>query len=173
MPAGLATALLLSPFTARADGEAHKALANRLPEAVREAQKLVEEVRGVPFGGTVASALLPEKALPKLLEEKLVEDLPTTFDKYASSLVAIGLLDPTPDLLKKLVRLYARQVAGFYDPAERKFYVVPERSAERRRRCAGARDRNGQPDGAGAPHARADARAAGPAARPRQAPRVA
>src|SRR5262249_26343492 len=91
---------------------------------------LVASVRGVPFGGTVPSALLPEKDLPKLLEKKLVEDLPASFDKYAATLVAIGLLDPTPDLLKHLVRLYSRQVAGFYDPAERKFYVVPERSAE-------------------------------------------
>jgi hypothetical protein len=105
-------------------------LASRLDRSVKEAQALVESVRGVPFGGTVPSAILPEKDLPKLLEKKLVEDLPASFDRYAATLVAVGLLDPTPDLLKRLVRLYSRQVAGFYDPEERKFYVVPERSSE-------------------------------------------
>jgi hypothetical protein len=105
-------------------------MASHLQESVRSAQKLVQEVRGVPFEGTVQSALLPEKSLPALLEKKLVEDLPTSFDRYAATLVAVGLIEPTPDLLKRLVRLYSRQVAGFYDPAERKFYVVPERSAE-------------------------------------------
>ena len=123
-------ALLLFGLSARADDTAAPSLADHLPEAVAAAQKRVAEIRGVPFSGTVPSALLPEKDLPKILERKLVEDLPTSFDQYAATLVAIGLVDPTPDLLKKLVRLYSRQVAGFYDPAERKFYVVPERSAE-------------------------------------------
>ena len=124
----LAAALLFASSPVLA--ETKPGLAAHLSESVREAQKLVEDVRGVPFGGPVASAVLPEKDLAKLLEQKLVEDLPVPFDKYAASLVAVGLLDPAPDLLKKLVRLYARQVAGFYDPAEKKFYVVPERSAE-------------------------------------------
>lgn len=94
------------------------------------AQKTVEKVRGVPFRGTVASALLPEKDLAKVLDKKLVEDLPTTFERYAASLVAIGLIEHQPDLQKRITRLYARQVAGFYDPKEKKFYIVPERASE-------------------------------------------
>jgi len=126
----LALGAVLATPALGADADPKPGLASHLASSVREAQKLVEEVRGVPFPGTVASAILPEKDLPKMLEQKLVEDLPASFDKYAATLVAIGLLDPTPDLLKKLVRLYSRQVAGFYDPQERKFYVVPERGAE-------------------------------------------
>jgi len=128
--AATAVALAVALGAGPASADEPSGLASHLAESVRQAQKLVEEVRGVPFGGTVPSAVLPEKDLPKLLEQKLVEDLPASFDKYAASLVAIGLLDPAPDLLKHLVRLYTRQVAGFYDPSERKFYVVPERSAE-------------------------------------------
>lgn len=103
-------------------------LAARLQESVAAAQKVVEEIRRVPFRGPVASALLPEKALRAALSKKLVEDLPTTFEKYEAALVALGLVEPTPDLKSRLTELYAKQVVGFYDPAESKFYVVPERA---------------------------------------------
>jgi hypothetical protein len=105
-------------------------LAKRLPEAVAAAQKLVEKVRGVPFRGPVASAILPEKDLPKVLGKKLVEDLPAPFPRYAASLAAVGFLDLEPGLEEKITKLYARQVAGFYDPEERKFFIVPERTSE-------------------------------------------
>jgi hypothetical protein len=105
-------------------------LAQRLPEAVAEAQKTVEKVRGVPFRGTVPSALLPERDLAKILGKKIVEDLPVPFPRYAASLAAVGLLDPETGLEEKLTKLYARQVAGFYDPEAKKFFIVPERTTE-------------------------------------------
>ena len=94
------------------------------------AQKLVEKVRGVPFPGKVASAVLHEKDLRRVLGQKLVEDLPAPFPRYAASLAAVGFFDPEPLLEQKLTTLYARQVAGFYDPVEKKFFIVPERTAE-------------------------------------------
>ena len=109
---------------------AGRPIAERLPEAVAGAQKLVEKVRGVPFPGKVASAILHEKDLSRILGQKLVEDLPAPFPRYAASLAAVGFFDPEPLLEQKLTRLYARQVAGFYDPAEKKFFIVPERTAE-------------------------------------------
>ncbi len=109
---------------------ARRPLAERLPEAVADAQKLVEKVRGVPFPGKVASAILHEKDLLRVLGQKLVEDLPAPFPRYAASLTAVGFFDPEPLLEQKLTTLYARQVAGFYDPAEKKFFIVPERTAE-------------------------------------------
>ena len=105
-------------------------LAERLPEAVAEAQKTVEKVRGVSFRGPVASALLREKDLPKILGQKLVEDLPAPFARYAASLAAAGFLDLEPGLEESLTRLYTRQVAGFYDPEVKKFFIVPERTSE-------------------------------------------
>ncbi len=112
-------------------------LAARLPAAVAEAQKLVEKVRGVPFRGPVASAVLPEKELARVLERKISDDLPVPFERYAASLVALGLVPPEADLRARMTRLYARQVAGFYDPEEKKFFVVPERSEEAARAAAG------------------------------------
>lgn len=127
VPALLAAAAVLAAALA---ATAASPLAQRLPEAVAEAQKLVEKVRGVPFRGAVASALLPEKDLAKILGKKVVEDLPVPFPRYAASLAAVGFLDPEAGLEEKLTRLYARQVAGFYDPEVKKFFIVPERTAE-------------------------------------------
>ena len=127
IPSALALlAALLAPGFAAAE----RPIAERLPEAVAGAQKLVEKVRGVPFPGTVPSAILHEKDLARVLAKKLVEDLPAPFPRYAASLAAAGFFDPEPGLEQKITTLYARQVAGFYDPSEKKFFIVPERTAE-------------------------------------------
>lgn len=125
---GQAAALFALVATLPAAGSAP--LAQRLPEAVAQAQKLVEKVRGVPFRGRVPSAVLPEKDLFRILRKKLVEDLPAPFPRYAASLAAVGFLEPEPALEEKITKLYARQVAGFYDPDEKKFFIVPERTTE-------------------------------------------
>ncbi len=122
--AGLALLAVLAAGPARADEAA--LLAGR----VSKAQRLVESVRGLSFSAPVASAFLPEKELEEVLGRKLTEDLPVSFETYASSLEAIGLIENSPDLLPRLTRLYARQVVGFYDPAEKRFYIVPERSRD-------------------------------------------
>lgn len=139
----LAALLLVSLPAAGGEAEGPLPLSRRLPAAVADAQRVVERVRGVAFKGTVASALLPEKELPKVLEVKLLEDLPVPFETYAASIAAVGLIDPVPDLARKIVNLYSRQVVGFYDPKEKRFYVVPERTAE-----AAASPQEGLADGA-------------------------
>lgn len=97
---------------------------------VAKAQKLVEKVRGAAFRAPVASTLLPEKELETVLAKKLVQDLPIPFEAYAAGLATLGLIEPSPGLLDRLTRLYTRQVVGFYDPAEKRFYIVPERSRD-------------------------------------------
>ncbi len=126
-PPGVLLPVLLLLLALPAAGANDAAL---LASRVATAQALVEKVRGVSFKAPVASALLPEKDLEAVLGRKLLEDLPVPFDTYAAGLSAIGLIDPSPDLFSRLRRLYTRQVVGFYDPAERKFYVVPERSRD-------------------------------------------
>jgi hypothetical protein len=128
-PWACAGVLLAALAAAAAPAVAERPIAERLPEAVADAQKLVEKVRGVPFPGTVASAILHEKDLARVLAVKLVEDLPAPFNRFAASLAAAGFFDPDPGLEQKLTTLYSRQVAGFYDPSEKKFFIVPERTA--------------------------------------------
>ena len=129
--AGAAVLVALASALAGARPAAAAApLARRLPEAVAEAQKVVAKVRGIPFPGVVPSAVLPEKDLPDVLGKKLVEDLPAPFPRYAASLAAVGFFEPEPDLEEKITRLYTRQVAGFYDPDVKKFFIVPERTTE-------------------------------------------
>ncbi len=139
-PPRVAVLALLLSVSARAGGPPRVVkggLSARLPAAVAEAQKLVEKVRGVPFRGPVASAVLPEKDLARVLEKKISEDLPVPFERYAASLAALGLVTPEAGLKQRMTRLYTRQVAGFYDPEEKKFFVVPERSDEAARAAAG------------------------------------
>lgn len=124
LPLVLAGALAIGSPHARADE------ATLLAGRVAKTQRLVEKVRGVAFRGPVASALLPEKDLETVLAKKLVQDLPVPFEAYAAGLAAVGLIEPSPGLLERLTRLYTRQVVGFYDPGERRFYVVPERSRD-------------------------------------------
>jgi hypothetical protein len=137
-PRALAALLLalLAVLPAAARGEPG-GLPERLPAAVADAQKVVERIRGIPFPGTIASAILPEKELSRVLEKKLAEDLPVSFERYVASLVALGLVPPEKDLKRRMLKLYARQVAGFYDPEEKKFFVVPERSNEAASSAAG------------------------------------
>jgi len=125
-----ACALMAALLAAASPAAAERPIVERLPEAVAAAQRLVGKIRGVPFPGTVASAILHEKDLARVLAKKLVEDLPAPFPRYAASLAAVGFFDPEPNLEQKITSLYARQVAGFYDPAEKKFFIVPERTAE-------------------------------------------
>lgn len=121
---GLLVLAALAAPPARSDDSALLAV------RVARAQTLVEKVRGVAFRAPVASALLPEKQLETVLAKKLVQDLPIPFEDYAAGLAALGLIEPSPGLLDRLIRLYTRQVVGFYDPGEKRFYIVPERSRD-------------------------------------------
>lgn len=129
-PPATAAVFLLSALALRPADAAGAGDVADLASRVAKAQKLVEKIRHARFRAPVASALLPEKELDSVLGRKLVEDLPVPFETYASSLVSLGLIDPAPDLFPRLKRLYTRQVVGFYDPAEKRFYVVPERSSD-------------------------------------------
>ena len=137
LPALLCALLALSPSLAAEPAASSGRLSSRLPAAVADAQRLVEKLRGVPFGGTVSSAVLSEKELPRILERRLGEDLPVPFERYTASLVALGLVAPEPDLKRRMLQLYSRQVAGFYDPDEKKFFVIPERTDEAVRAASG------------------------------------
>src|SRR5664280_3040298 len=115
---GLLAAVLAAivATAAAAPDPSGRPIAERLPEAVAGAQKVVAKVRGVPFPGKVASAILHETDLRRVLGQKLVEDLPAPFPRYAASLAAVGFFDPEPLLEQKLTTLYALSLIHISEP---------------------------------------------------------
>ena len=100
------------------------AAADLLPDRMAEVSKQVEEVRGKRFQRSVPASELQPDELRRILRSKIQDGVPAAPDDYISSLVAVGLVDPAPRLLDRLVDFYASQVIAFYDPEPRRFFVV-------------------------------------------------
>jgi hypothetical protein len=100
------------------------AAADLLPERMAEVSKQVEEVRGKRFQRAVPASELQPDELKRILRSKIQDGVPAAPEDYISSLVALGLVDPAPRLLDRLVDFYASQVIAFYDPEPRRFFVV-------------------------------------------------
>lgn len=95
-----------------------------LPARIREVSRLVENVRGRRFENPVPASEIDSTALRKFLKAKLADSFPAPPEETLSSLVVLGLIDRTPDLLDRLLDFYTSQVIAFYDPEPRRFFVV-------------------------------------------------
>ena len=100
------------------------AAADLLPERMADVSRQVEEVRGRRFQRAVPASELDPEELKRILRAKISEGVPASPEDYMASLVAIGLIDPAPNLLDRLVDFYSSQVIAFYDPQPRRFFVV-------------------------------------------------
>jgi hypothetical protein len=100
-----------------------------LPARVEQVAREVEKVRGRRFERAVPASEIEIKELKKVLRSKIAESFPAPPEDTLRTLVALGLIDETPNLLERLVDFYASQVIAFYDPEPRRFYVV--RDAEK------------------------------------------
>jgi hypothetical protein len=100
-----------------------------LPARVEQVAREVEKVRGRRFERAVPASEISAKELKKVLRSKVAESFPAPPDDTLRTLVALGLIDETPNLLERLVDFYASQVIAFYDPEPRRFYIV--RGAEK------------------------------------------
>jgi hypothetical protein len=95
-----------------------------LPAKIREVSRLVEDVRGRRFDGAVPASEIDSSALRKFLRTKLADSFPAPPEETLSSLVVLGLIDRTPNLVERLLDFYTSQVIAFYDPEPRRFFVV-------------------------------------------------
>jgi hypothetical protein len=95
-----------------------------LPARIREVSRLVEDVRGRRFESPVPASEIDSTALRKFLKAKLADSFPAPPEETLSSLVVLGLIDRTPDLLERLLDFYTSQVIAFYDPEPHRFFVV-------------------------------------------------
>ena len=84
-----------------------------LPTRIREVSKLVEEVRGRRFDSAVPASEIDPPALKKYLRNKLVDSFPAGPEESLKSLAVLGLIDPTPNLVDRLLDFYASQVIAF------------------------------------------------------------
>ncbi len=100
-----------------------------LPARVSEVARQVEKVRGRRFERAVPASEIDAAELKKVLRGKVAESFPAPPEDTLRTLVALGLIEETPNLLERLVDFYASQVIAFYDPEPRRFYVV--RGAEK------------------------------------------
>jgi hypothetical protein len=109
-----------------------------LPARVSQVAREVEKVRGRRFERAVPASEIDAAELKKVLRSKVAESFPAPPDDTLRTLVALGLIQETPNLLDRLVDFYASQVIAFYDPEPRRFYVV--RGADKALRKEGAGD---------------------------------
>jgi hypothetical protein len=100
-----------------------------LPARVQQVAREVEKVRGRRFERAVPASEIETRELKKVLRSKIAESFPAPPEDTLRTLVALGLIDETPNLLERLVDFYASQVIAFYDPEPRRFYIV--RGAEK------------------------------------------
>jgi hypothetical protein len=109
-----------------------------LPARVAQVAHEVEKVRGRRFEKAIPASEIDGAELKKVLRSKIAESFPAPPEDTLRTLVALGLIDETPNLLERLVDFYASQVIAFYDPEPRRFFVV--RGADKALQKESARD---------------------------------
>lgn len=95
-----------------------------LPARVDEVARDVERVRGRKFERSVPASEIDQTELRKLLRSKLAEGFPASPEDTLRTLVALGLMEESPNVIDRLIDLYATQVVAFYDPEPRRFFLV-------------------------------------------------
>jgi hypothetical protein len=95
-----------------------------LSTRVDEVARSVEQVRGRRFQRAVPASEIEMPELRKVLRAKLFEGFAASPDDTIRTLVAMGFMEETPNLIDRLIDFYASQVIAFYDPEPRRFFLV-------------------------------------------------
>lgn len=95
-----------------------------LPARIDEIAREVERVRGRKFERSVPASEIDQAELRKVLRAKLAEGFPASPEDTLRTLVALGLMEEAPNVIDRLIDLYATQVVAFYDPEPRRFFLV-------------------------------------------------
>lgn len=95
-----------------------------LPARVEQVARAVEQVRGRRFERSIPASEIDAVELKRVLRSKLLEGFPASPEDTMRTLVALGFIDETPNLVDRLLDFYASQVIAFYDPQPRRFFLV-------------------------------------------------
>jgi hypothetical protein len=106
------------------------ALGADCPPAVGEAAAALVQLRPVPAGFAPPCRLIDRAALEGELDRKLRRDLPIPPALFLETLYRLGFVAERPDdVYPRLLRFYASQVLGFYEPDGNELVVVDHGAA--------------------------------------------
>lgn len=122
--------LPLGPFgRAEAGARLSPAMAEAMAEAMADIQKTLAQVRGHPFLAAVPVATINRSEVRAFLLEKLKRDYPDErIEAERKAYVHLGFLAAGDDLKTLFIQLLVEQAAGFYDPDEKRLFLVSGRS---------------------------------------------
>jgi hypothetical protein len=96
-------------------------------EPFQELLARTSAARGIALAGTVDARVVRQAQSRDIVAGVIAEEwAPGELARYQEALVAVGLWPPERDLLEELLAVHAAEVAGFYNPRERIFYVVED-----------------------------------------------
>ncbi|HKY32094.1 MAG TPA: hypothetical protein VJV23_06115 [Candidatus Polarisedimenticolia bacterium] len=94
-------------------------------QAVGELSRAVSEARGLAFTSAVPVGVMEAPRAREFLERKLREDYPPeAILAEQAAYRAFGLLGPDDDLERLFLDLLVEQASGFYDPDEKRLFLV-------------------------------------------------
>jgi hypothetical protein len=98
-------------------------------QSMNQIEKQVSGYRGLTLGTTLKRALMTSTQLQDKVVNDFFKDYKAEDAKQdAEVLSAMGLLDPNFDLLSFYTKLYAEQIAGYYDNKTKEMYVISDES---------------------------------------------
>lgn len=98
-------------------------IAAHAADSLDEAQKRVETLRGKKFVRTVERATMPRSELRRYLTQQIVASAGST-EKYRRILETMQFVEPDPQLVESMLKLYEAQVLAFYDPETHRYYSL-------------------------------------------------
>jgi hypothetical protein len=121
--ASLSFALMLSLVSTDCRGQAQDAQALRA--SVDSLLPYLERLSGLPARNQIKLARRTRAEVRQYVEHQLAKEMPPAeMAGIQATYAALGLIPDTLNLRELLIALYTEQVAGYYDPETKTFYVV-------------------------------------------------
>src|SRR6185503_12007615 len=130
LTAGVVLLLALALFTASVNGALQGTASITKPDAVAlkstdEILKIVSRLRTLEIKQSVKSSFKTKEEIKDSVLKDLDENTPREeFEASQKTLVVLGLVSASFDLRDYVVQLLREQVAGFYDPKTKEFYLA-------------------------------------------------
>lgn len=96
-----------------------------IAQRARELMSVTEELRGLKFIYDLPVELVSSNRMSGIIEEQLDEEMEPEIDRaYSALYIMLGLMPRGSSLRSDYESVIEEQVAGLYDPHEKRFYVV-------------------------------------------------